>query len=132
MNFFEKFQLEIKEDVKIDQINLLERQLMLPALKHKWVARLIENKRLKNQLEKKKKDLKKEVLKTLQKDGLPTGIPKAALQAKVESSDVIYNINQDIENTELIIEYLEKVEKIFSSMTFDIKNITEISKLEMT
>jgi hypothetical protein len=132
MNLFEKFQLEIKEDVKIDQINLLERQLMLPALKHKWVARLIENKRLKNQLEKKKKDLKEEVLKTLQKDGLPTGIPKAALQAKVESSDVIYNINQDIENTELIIEYLEKVEKIFSSMTFDIKNITEISKLEMT
>lgn len=132
MDLFEKFQLEIKEDVKIDQINLLERQLMLPALKHKWVARLIENKRLKNQLEKKKKDLKEEVLKNLEKNGIPTGIPKVALQAKVDSSDVIHKINQEIENVNLVIEYLEKVEKIFSSMTFDIKNITEISKLEMT
>ena len=41
--------------LKLDRLNLLEKQLMLPAIKHKWVSRLIENKRLKNQLENKKK-----------------------------------------------------------------------------
>jgi hypothetical protein len=132
MDLFEKFQNEIKEDVKIDQLNLLDKQLMLPALKHKWVARLIENRRLKNELERKKKILREEVFETLLKGGVPPGIPKASLQTKIDSSDVICKINQEIDNVSLTIEYLEKVEKIFSSMTFDIKNITEISKLEMS
>ncbi len=30
----------------------------------------------------------------------------------------------------LIVEFLEKSERIFSGMSFDIKNITEIMKLE--
>ena len=55
MDFFEKVKSQIDEDLKLDRINLLEKQLMLPAIKHKWVSRLIENKRLKNHLETKKK-----------------------------------------------------------------------------
>lgn len=132
MEIFDKFQEEIKEDVKIDQLNLLDKQMMLPAIKHKWVARLMMQKRTKNSLDKKKKELKEEVLKTLTEKGIPTGIPKLALDAKVESSDVIQKINQEIQDAQILIEYLEKVEGVFRSMTFDIKNITEITKLETT
>jgi len=132
MDILEKYNNEIIEDTKIDQLNLLDKQLMLPATKHKWIARLIQHKRFKNELERKKKDLKEDVLKTLERGGIPTGIPKASLNSKVENSDTIKKINQDIEDVELIIEYLEKVEKVFSSLSFDLKNVIEITKLETT
>ena len=40
------------------------------------------------------------------------------------------DINQQIKEHKLVIEFLEKSEKIFSSLTFDIKNLVEIIKLE--
>jgi hypothetical protein len=58
MDLLDKYSEEIREDVKIDQLNILDKQLMLPAIKHKWVSRLIEQKRHKVQLERKKKELK--------------------------------------------------------------------------
>jgi hypothetical protein len=132
MDFFEKIKKEIDTDLKLDRIELLEKQLMLPAIKHKWVARLIENKRTKNQLEIKKKNLKADVLKTLQENGIPSNIPKAALDRKIDSSESVSKIDEQIKETEIIIEYLEKVENICRSLTYDIKNAVELEKLETT
>ena len=132
MDIFLKYKEEIDEDTKIDQINLLDRQMMHPANRHKWVARLIQHKRTKNELERRKKLLKEEVVKTLEEKGIPTGLPKASLMSKVENSDGIKKITQEIEDVDLIIEYLERVEQIFKSMTYDLKNIVDISKMEMT
>ena len=132
MDIFLKYKEEIDEDTKIDQINLLDRQMMNPANRHKWVARLIQHKRTKNELERRKKLLKEEVIKTLEEKGIPTGLPKASLMSKVENSDGIKKITQEIEDVDLIIEYLERVEQIFKSMTYDLKNIVDISKMEMT
>jgi predicted xylose isomerase-like sugar epimerase len=132
MEIFDKFQKEIMEDVKVDQINLLDKQMMLPAIKHKWVARLFEQKRLRNSLERRKKELKEQVLNKLVSEGIPTGIPKASIKAKVDASDTIKKIDEELEDISVIIEYLEKVEGIFRSMTYDIKNITEITRLETT
>jgi hypothetical protein len=132
MDFFEKIKKEIDTDLKLDRIELLEKQLMLPAIKHKWVARLIENKRTKNQLEIKKKNLKADVLKTLQENGIPSNIPKAALDRKIDNSESVSKIDEQIKETEIIIEYLEKVENICRSLTYDIKNAVELEKLETT
>jgi hypothetical protein len=132
MNLFEKYLEEIKEDTKFDQINILEKQLMLPSIKHKWVSCLIRQKIQKNNLEKKRKVLKEEVLKSLSEKGIPTGIPKAAINSKVESSEVIKKIDDEISDLNLIIEYLEKVEKIFTSITYDIGNATKLMVLETT
>jgi Cu/Ag efflux protein CusF len=132
MEFFDKIKKEIQDDLKLDRISLLEKQLVLPAIKHKWVSRLIEQKRNKNFLQKKKKSLKEEVLKTLADKDIPMNIPKASLDKKVESSDIIKKIDQEIEEVDLIIDYLEKVESICRSMTFDIKNAVELEKLETT
>jgi len=54
MDIFLKYKEEIDEDTKIDQINLLDRQMMHPATRHKWVARLIQHKRTKNELREEK------------------------------------------------------------------------------
>jgi hypothetical protein len=132
MDYFEKIRKEIENDLKLDRIQLLEKQLMLPAIKHKWVSRLIENKRTKNILEAKKKSIKTEVLKSLQESGIPTNIPKAAIDRKIETSESVSKIDEQIKETEIIIEYLEKVENICRSLTYDIKNAVDLEKLETT
>jgi hypothetical protein len=121
---------ELKEDTRIDELNLLQKQLMLPGIKHKWVARLITEKRHLNSLIRKKKVAKAAVLSSL--NDIPPGIPKASLEKKIDASDTIQKIDQEIEDTQTIIEYLEKVEQIFRSMTYDIKNIIDINRLETT
>ena len=131
MDILEEYKKEIIEDTKIDQFNILDKQLMLPTIKHKWVSRLIDCKKNLNRLFKKKKDIKKIVVEQIQ-DSIPKSLPKAALDIKIEGSEKVKEINDDIEKYELLVEYLEKVEKIFSSMSFDIKNATDLIKMETT
>ena len=52
-------------------------------------------------------------------------IEKAVIESN-SIKDLQIKINED----KLIIEFLEKTEKTFSSLTYDIKNIVEIMKLE--
>lgn len=130
---FDRLNEELKEDTKIDELNLLQKQLMLPGIKHKWVARLIDQKRHLNNLIRKKKLTKVAVLCSLEEQkSIPPGVPKASLEKKIEDSESIQKIIQEIEETELAIEYLEKVEQILKSMTYDIKNIIDINRLETT
>ena len=59
-------------------------------------------------------------------------MPKSALDKKIDGSEEILKIVEEIEDTEIMIEYFEKIETIFRSMTYDMKNIIEINKLETT
>lgn len=131
MELLDKYLQEINEDVKYDQINILEKQLMLPATKHKWIARLIQHKLNKNNLEEKKKKLYEEAFESI-KNSVPVGIPAASLKKKIDSTEVIQKIDKEIQDCELIIQYLEKVEKILSSITYDIANATKLMVLETT
>jgi phenylalanyl-tRNA synthetase alpha subunit len=132
MDILDKFKEEIVEDVKVDELNLLDKQMMLPSLKHKWVARLIDAKRELNRLNRKKKQLRDSVLEQFKKEGIPPGIPKANIDKKIDSSETIMNLQEEIEEKEIVVEYLEKIETIFKNMSFDLKNIVEINKMEMS
>ena len=129
-NLFEEYENEITLDTKIDELNLLEKQLQLPAVKHKWIARLISHKRKLNILNKKRKEIKESVLSKLQ--DIPKGIPRKSLDSKIDSTEQIISIDEEIEETNIMIEYLEKVEQIFKTMSYDLKNIIDINKLETT
>ena len=132
MQTLEDFSAELKEDVRIDDLNLRDKQMMLPASKHKWIARTMDFKRQRNMLIRKKKETKEHVLRALETNGIPNGIPKASLNQKIESSDKIQKINESIEDVELLIEYLEKVEQVFKSMSFDFSNLVKINLSETT
>jgi uncharacterized membrane protein len=132
MDLLDKYCEEIIEDTKIDQINILDKQLMLPAVKHKWVSRLMQTKKQKILLDRKKKELKEQVLTKITANGIPTGVPQASIKQKVDSSETIKKIDEDLKDLDLVIEYLEKVEKIFSSFTYDISNATKLMVLETT
>jgi chaperonin cofactor prefoldin len=47
-----------------------------------------------------------------------------------EKSPVLHEINEQIEEMELVVEYLEKAERVFSSTTYDLKNAIELMKME--
>jgi len=131
VDILEKYKNEVSVDVKIDHINILDKQMELPGIKHKWVFRLVEAKKAFNRLNKKKKELKRDVLSTIEKE-IPKSLPKSALDAKIEVSEPIQKINDDIGEIELLIDYLERVEKVFSAMSFDSKNIIDLMKMETT
>jgi phenylalanyl-tRNA synthetase alpha subunit len=120
---------EIGKDLVLDDFNLKESQLRLPSRKHYWVARLIEAKVERNKLLAKKKSLKKEVVKQVVRDS-PIKITQSAAESAAEGHVTLTKLNDAIKERDMIIEYLEKVEKIMSSMGYEIKNIVEIQKME--
>jgi hypothetical protein len=129
MKQLEEYIKEMGADVEIDEFNLKETQMKLPGLKHKWVGRLVRHKgdlaRAHGRRGNIIKEVAKEVIDTATYQvTLPTAEKAAAKHARVKALD------EEIKEHKLIVEFLEKSERIFSSMTFDIKNITEIMKLE--
>jgi hypothetical protein len=129
MNYekFLTFKEAIEKDLKIDQFNIHNKANEIVSLKHFWVAKLIESKIDLKKLQKKKTELLKKVRES-QQVGLKLSL--GSLKEIEEKSPILSDINQEIEETELIIEYLEKTEKIFSSATYDIKNAIELMKME--
>ena len=130
MKLLEKYKEELDADTAIDEMNVLQQQMKLPAVKHKWVARLIEHKNRLNKLNRKRKTTRAAVLTSLENNGIPIGIPKGKIESKIDGTESMLTLDEEIEDTEAMIEYLEKIEQIFRSMTYDIKNIVEIQKME--
>lgn len=124
---FLKYKEAIEKDLKIDQFNIHNKVNDIPSLKHYWVAKLIEAKIEIKQLEKKKKDLIKKVNESAE---VGLKLSTASMNNVIAKSPVIAEINEQIEELELIIEYLEKAEKIFNSTTYDLKNAIELMKME--
>ena len=129
MKQLEEYIKEMGADVELDEFNLKEAQMRLPAIKHKWVGRLIRHKgdisRLNQSRDNVIKELAQEVIETATYQvTLPTA------QKAAEKHSRVKNIDEQLKEQKLIVEFLEKSERIFSSMSFDIKNITEIMKLE--
>jgi len=124
-----KYKNEFEGDSHIDEMNLRDRQLMLPGVKHKYVAYLIQHKQKKYELER----LKKQALEELVNQATPDiGLSKHALESKFENKPAVQKINNMIKEQDIIIDYLEKIEVIAKSMTYDISNIIKIMELETT
>jgi hypothetical protein len=121
---------EIGQDLVVDDFNLKEVQMRLPARKHFWVARLMDAKVEKNKLLAKKKQLKKELTKKVMADS-PVKISLSTAEQHAERHESVIKITNDINEYTVIVEYLEKVEKVLSSMSFDISNIVKINQMEM-
>lgn len=122
---------ELKQDCIVDEINLKESSLLLPAKKAKWVARLIIQKNTLNKLEKEKKELIQKITDLLKEQAV-VSLSVAVLKSKAEQHEKVLEIDAKIQETKNLIDFLERVEKIMSSMSFDIGNIIKIVQLETT
>jgi len=126
-NFIE----ELKNDCIVDEINLKESALLLPAKKAKWVSRLILHKNELIKLENDKKNMLNSIMDDLKKNSV-TSLSQPVLKNIAEKDPNMRSIDEKIENSKNNIEFLERVEKIISSMSFDIGNIIKIVQLETT
>lgn len=127
----EKYMEDVKQDVKLDPVNILEKQMKLPTVKHKWAAVLIRTKIEKNSLIRSKKELREKIVSVWEKeDNFPKNLPKAALDKKIDSSTAFVEINKNLEDIDIIIEFLEKVEKQLDAMNYSITNCANLMKLE--
>jgi hypothetical protein len=129
MDLLDRYIKEIEADLVIYEINLRDVQLRLPSKKHFWVARLIKHKIEINNYKKQKEELKRILVEKVVVDS-PVVVSKALAERKVDDLTEMNILNNKIKELEYVIELLEKVEKNFNSMTYDIKNIVEILKLE--
>lgn len=128
---FEKYKNELAEELDLTDFNMKEVQMRLPAIKHKWVARLIQQKIELNKFKKLKSEAIDALVQNLRKDN-PVLLSDATLAKQAERNETVQKINLKIEETEILIEYLEKVEKVCSGTSYDIKNLVDIKKLELT
>ena len=131
MELLERYISELTGDVHIDEFSMKDVQMKLPAIKHKWTGRLMRTRAENSKLFRKKKQLIKVLTEKLVESS-PMRLSVPIAEKKVLEIDDVTDIDQQIKDNEVIILFLEKSERILNSMTFDIKNLTEIMKLETT
>tara|TARA_R110000744_G_scaffold38939_1_gene88809 strand:- start:1026 stop:1421 length:396 start_codon:yes stop_codon:yes gene_type:complete len=120
---------EVAKDLVLDDFNIKEVTLRLPARKHYWVAQLIKTKISRNQTFVKKRELKKNITREVIATS-PVKLTQSAAEQAAERHDTLAVLNNKIREFDVIIEYLEKVEKVMSQMGFDVKNAVDIMKME--
>ena len=129
METINNYRKELENDTRISKLNLQDIQMMLPGIKHKWAARLINHK---VELSKKKALIikAKETIVEKQLSNSTIKMSRPSLEKNAERHETVISLRKSIKNDEYIIMYLNMIEPILKSMTFDIKNIIEIMKLE--
>ena len=125
----EKYIDELSKDIEIDEFALKECQMKLPALKHKWVGRLVRHKRDLYKLQKQRRECVSKISDKV-RDSSEIQLTRPAADKIAEKHNDIIKLDDEIRDIELVIELLDKCERIFSSMSFDMKNLVEIIKME--
>jgi hypothetical protein len=131
ISLIEKYNDEIKKYVTVDEFNMKQVQMDLPATRHYWVGRLMFHKQEILKLKKLRKEAQKKIADKLEHES-PVGLNPKTLEQAQQNHPVIGKIDGQIAEHDLIVEYLGKIEANFRSISFDIKNLIEIVKLETT
>ena len=125
----EKLLEEIKQFLHFDELNLKEKQLMLPSIKHRYATIYIQTKREMGNLFLERKLMLRKIVDEINKES-PVKLSIIAAEKLAADHETIAEIDNKIKNNELILEICEKSEKILSSASYDIKNLVELIKLE--
>jgi hypothetical protein len=126
-NIMKTYQAELLSDLKVDELSLKDKAMLVPALKHKWVARTMT---WKGQI-KRLNDAKKKAMKEFA-DKHSVALSKSLMEQAALSDPRIGQIHDTIDQIELLIEYLEKIEKLTGTLTWDCKNLIDLQRLETT
>lgn len=122
---------QLKKDLTINESNVREASMLAPSKKHFWAARLIQHKLNIRKLEKQLSDTRKQLAKVVEEAATVT-LNERTVKSAVDDTDVIKQLQDQIADEKLIVEFLEKAEKTLSSMTYDLKNVIEVIKIEQT
>jgi len=128
---FEQYQEDILKQINVTEFNMKEIQLGLPAARHYWVSRLIFHKQEIAKLKKLRKQAKQKITTKIAETS-PVNLTAKAVDMTTDEHPVVQKIDDQIAENELLVEYLNKVEANFRSVSYDIGNIIKIIQLETT
>jgi hypothetical protein len=131
IDLFSEYHSKIEEFLKIDELNMKDAQMTLPAVRHYWVGRLIFHKQEINKFKKLREEAAKKLRARIQAES-PVGLTAKTIADSVSSHDIIQKIDDEIVNNELLVEYLTKVESNFRDAQYGMNNLTKIITLETT
>ena len=131
VSLFERYHEQISKLTTIDEFNMKNVQLELPSHRHYWVGRLMFHKLEVSKLQKAKRKAISSIIENLQNEN-PVTVPYKTMLNSAENHPVVHKIEDQIAENEILIEYLSKIENNFRSMSYDIKNLIEIIRLETT
>ncbi len=123
----DKYAKEMEIDTELSLLNLRDRQLSQPNIRHKWLYRLMQHKRKKAQLNFK---LSQIIDNRSQEEIKLSRLSMPKLKAKIDKESDVISIKRQIQEENEVIDYLDSVQSILSSMSFDMKNLVELLKLE--
>lgn len=130
-SLFEKYHEDIAKQVNVDEFNMKEVQMGLPVARHYWVSRLMFHKQEIFKLRKLRKQARQKIIDKIQQDS-PVGLTVKTMDSAVDEHPVIQKIDEQVVENELLVEYLQKIEANFRSVSYDISNIIKIIQLETT
>jgi hypothetical protein len=127
LELIEDYSKEFDIDTQIDSTNIMEKQMSAPNVKHKWLYRMIKSKkRLLDLMENKENFIQKSMV-----ENNPLHMNKAKVATSMASNITYKELQRSIKDQELLVEYLDSsVNKIFSQIGFDFKNLVELMKME--
>ena len=125
---FNKIVYQLAEDLKIDRLNMDQKTLRMPSIKHFWIAKLYNTKIRILTLEKKKKEL----YKSFAQSGkvMQIGLSKDAILKQFNSSEIVKKINDQIEQLGIIVAYLQDAKFVLGRATDDLKNRIQLEKVQ--
>lgn len=126
---FESIVEAVENDLAFNDLNIMEKAIKMPAIKHYWVGKYIRAK-----IELKKKEAERaNLIKTLETSDKFTevNLSKESLRRMWMSSPKMQEITERIEELNFIVEYLNDAKYVLGRATDDIKNFIEIRKLEL-
>jgi len=123
----EKYIKEFDEDVQLTISNIKEKSLMVSSYQSKWIRYYFQEKHLNQKL----KDAKLEY--TKQHANKLSFKPTQTVMPQIQDQDQnIMKLNNEIKNSELCIEFIEKSMAVLEKMNFQVKNVIDIIKLEQS
>jgi len=125
---FDEYKLHFETWCKFDSMNIGAKALQAVNQKQWVVARLYDTKREKEALIRKRNNLKKNIIdKLIEKS--PVDLDKSTMN-EIDKSPQFEEINEQLQDIDLLIRYLEEMTKMFMYIAQDVKNILDSLKIE--
>lgn len=119
-------QAEFTNDLKLNDFNIREKSLECPGIKGKYLSILFEEEAYLNRLE----ETEEKLIEDYTEQHGNRGIPKFKIESEARMDKDIIKIQVAIKRQKEVVRFINELYRIVSAFGFEIKNATEILKME--
>lgn len=118
---------ELEEDLKLTQMNLAEKTMIVPTIKAKWTQIKFEEERTKKLIEERERKARESYESQFGNENTPRF--KTAKEA--ESSEIVVRLRKAKEDQSEIVRFLDAVvHNIMKDFSYDVSNAIKITQIE--